>query len=169
MCQNHDPSISIWEEISASRAIIKEWDAFGSKELYEKNKYLYCLSVVLSEFFRSDPNSYDYQIVYDLLSGEKNKQYTREQFNFFLADLKKFTNDRAETTTYYEDENKALIEKFDTTLPRFASQDHFDRLKSHWLRERIHRPILAVLKIRAEEWSKDAPNQTTEDILDILY
>jgi|GEM_PF-2857277 len=161
-------SIDQTKPLSIPKTILNEWDIFGSKELYEKDKYLYCLSVVLSEAFRREQNTYDFNIVQDLLSGEKKEEYTKEELRFFLDDLKIFTKNRAETTTYYTAENELLIDLFADSLPRFAPQKDFDRLKSHWLKKRIHQPILAVLKIRAKEWIKDAPNQIQEDLLDTL-
>lgn len=152
-----------------SQRILYDWDTVGSRELCEKSHYLYAISVILSEAFRTQPNTYDYTIVHDLLTGEKTKRHTKEQLTSFLRDLELFTRKRGETTTYYEAENKMLIAVFDAVLARFSTQGHFDRLKSHWLKERIHKPILSVLKMRAEQWITDAPSETKEDLLDVLY
>ncbi len=156
--------------INMTKLVLNNWDNVGLDELCDKDKYLYSLSVVLSEAYRRQSNTYDHKIIYDLLLGKKTQNYTLEIFDVFLDDLKVFSQWWAETKTNYVDENKSLIAIFDKCLPRFAAQSHFDFLKSHWLLERIHRPLLAVLRSRAKEWRKDSFSaDIKENILDILY
>lgn len=154
--------------LNTNNLVIHEWDVFQLRNLLSKDKYLYSLSVVLSEVFRTKPNSYDYNLVQDLLVWKKNHTYTKETFDDFLLDLSIFKNAWAQTKTHHVDENKALVDAFEKHLPLFCPQKHFEELKTHRLKERIHRPILAVLKIRAEQWKKEAPNKTQDDLIDVL-
>lgn len=86
----------------------------------------------------------------------------------FLCDLQKFTEYWGKTQTYYADENISLVQKFDEELPMLSDQEYFRRLKSHRLKKRIHKPVLAVLKIRAKAWQKESSSTATQELFDEL-
>jgi len=175
-------NINIWWSFNKSEnnLNLNDWDAFGNRELRDKDHYLYALSVVLSRAFQEEAKKeeakkeeakiYDYKLIYDLLSWEKTQSYTIETLDYFLSDLKNFTIYWADKNISPEDKNKKLIKIFEERLEEFSKEKHFDRLKTHWLKSRIHKPIFAVLKARAVKWKATAPNphNINEELLDNL-
>jgi hypothetical protein len=162
---NNTPSVDI------GSLNLYNWDLVWLRELLQKDRYIYVLSVVLAESFRTSPNSYDYKMLQDLLSWEKTQSYTKQDFDVFLSDLKSFSSRWGDREVSDFDKHQKLLIAFEESLPVFFKQSHFDHLKNHWLKERMHRPLFAVLGSRAKQWreSDDTPAASQEDLLDILY
>jgi hypothetical protein len=146
----HKPS----DLINIDHPILSEWDNRAILELREKEHYLYVLSVILSEGLQKDSssNSYDYKIIYDLLCDDHPTFYSDAILQSVSSDLENFKKYWVQTDNFYVDKHDFLLSIFAQHLDRFFSMDHFDRLKNHRLKDRVHRPILAVLTLRIQNW-----------------
>ncbi len=156
------------KHIPVNHPILTKWDTSDINELREKERYLYVLAVVLSEALQKDrsPKIYDYKVVYDLLSDDHPASYDEVVLQSVLDDLKNFTDYWVDTKDFYADKNEFLLGVFANCLDRFFVMKDFDRLKTHRLKERIHRPILAVLSLRVKQWLQDmGTNDYSTDLL----
>lgn len=124
--------------MNIQKQTLHNWDLFGSRELHDKPEYTQVISFVLSQAFDSTSRFYDNRLVYDLLLGKKSQSYTIETLDVFMADLDTFKLYWGNTKTNYVDESASLVKIFEDNFDMFSHQEYFDRLKSYWLKQKIH-------------------------------
>jgi hypothetical protein len=144
------------------------WDTFSFPQLNSKESYLSVLSVVLCEALCQDQQIYDHKLITDILSNQKSQVYSIESLRQLIADVKKFSLYWAQTTTFHVTESQHLLDIFSRLSPTFFQKEEFGFLKTHWLKDRIHRPLLSILSLRAKEWMESAPYQAEIDVAHLL-